>query len=114
MCPVDLIDSYLVHCKNLGHNADHNLIFPQVGVKFERVKPTYFVTIQTPMVPITYDNYRNHLKRHLDCETLRDRGVFPSDYSMHSFRKGGLSVLADRYVHPAFVLKSVRSVGNHH
>ena len=58
------------------------------------------------MVPITYDNYRNCLKRHLDCETLRDKGVFPSDYSTHSFRKGGLSVLADGEMHPAFIQKS--------
>ena len=58
------------------------------------------------MVPITYDNYRNHLKRHLDCETLSDMGVFPSDYSVNSFRKGGLSVLADGEMHPAFIQKS--------
>ena len=35
MCPVALIDSYLVHCNNLGHNSDHDYIFPQVGTKFE-------------------------------------------------------------------------------
>ena len=103
MCLVALLDSYLVHRKNLGHSGDHDLIFPEVSVKYERVKPTYFVTIQTPMVPISYDNYRNHLKRHLDCETLRDMGVFPLDYSTHSFRKGGLSVLADGKMHPAFI-----------
>ena len=45
MCPVDLIDSYLVYHNNLGHNLDHNYIFPQVGAKLERVKPTYYVTI---------------------------------------------------------------------
>ena len=27
MCPVDLIDSYLVHRKNLGHNSDHDYLF---------------------------------------------------------------------------------------
>ena len=31
ICPVDLIDSYLVHRNNLGHNSDHDYIFPQVG-----------------------------------------------------------------------------------
>ena len=98
----------MVHRKNLGHSVDHDLLFPQVGVKYEQVKPTYFVTIQTPMVPITYDNYRNCLKRHLDCETLRELGVFPSDYSTHSFRKGCLSMLADGEMHPAFIQKSAR------
>ena len=46
MCPVALIDSYLVHRNNLGHNSDHNYIFPQIGAKFEWVSPTYYVTIQ--------------------------------------------------------------------
>ena len=36
MCPVDLIDTYLVHRKNLGHNSDHDHLFPQVGAKFQR------------------------------------------------------------------------------
>ena len=35
MCPVTLLDSYLVHCKNLGHSGDHDLLSPQVGVKYE-------------------------------------------------------------------------------
>ena len=108
MCPVDLIDSYLVHRNNLGHNSDHDYIFPQVGAKFEQVRPTYYVTIQIPKVPITYDNYRKHLKRHLDCETLKEMGAYPQDYSTHSFRKRGLSVLADGEMHPAFIQKSAR------
>ena len=108
MCPVTLLDSYLVHRKNLNHSGDHDLLFPQVGVKYEPVKPTYFDAIQTPMVPITYDNYRNRLKKHLDCETLRELGVFPLDYSTHSFRKGSLSMLADGEIHPAFIQKSTR------
>ena len=86
---------------------DHDYIFPHVGAKFEQVKPTYYIAIQIPKVPITYDNYRKHLKRHLDCETLKDMGAYPEDYSTHSFRKGGLSVLADGEMHPAFIQKSV-------
>ena len=35
MCSVDFIDSYLVHCKNLGHNSDRDYLFPQVCAKFE-------------------------------------------------------------------------------
>ena len=35
MCPVTLLDSYLVHHKNLGHSGDHDLLFPQVVVKYE-------------------------------------------------------------------------------
>ena len=63
---------------------------------------------QIPKVPITYDNYRNHLKKHLDCETLREMGAYPKEDSTHSFRKGGLSVLADGEMHPAFIQKSAR------
>ena len=76
ICPVSLLDSYLVHRNSLGQNDENYPIFLQVGAKFERVKPTYFVTIRSPMEPITYDNYRKGLKRHLDCETLRELGVF--------------------------------------
>ena len=40
---------------------------------------------------------------------VKGLGVFPQDYSTHSFRKGGLSVLgADFTVSPAFVQKSAR------
>ena len=106
ICPVSLLDSYLVHHNSWGQNEANVLLFPQVGAKYERVKPTYLITICSPMEPITYDNYRKDLKRHLDCETLRELGVFPADYSTHSFRKGSLSMLADGDMHPAFIQKS--------
>ena len=48
-----------------------------------------------PTESMTYNNYRGGLKKHLDDETLKDMGVSVSDYSTHSFRRGGLSVLAD-------------------
>ena len=108
MCPVDLIESYLTLCHKLGHNWNNNYIFPSVGAKFERVLLTHDITIQIPKVPITYDNYRKCLKKHLDCKTLREMGVSPEDYSTHSFRLGGLSVLADGEVHPAFLQKSAQ------
>ena len=107
MCPVALIELYLTLCYKLGHNSDNYYIFPQVGTKFQRVLPTHNVVIQIPMVAITYDNYRKHLKKHLDCETLKEMGVFPEDYSTHSFRQGGLSVLADGDMHPALIQKSL-------
>ena len=55
---------------------------------------------------MTYDNYRKRLKKHLDDEILKDMGVTPEDYSTHSFRLGGISVLSDGDVHPAFVQKN--------
>ena len=108
MCRVASIDSYLTHRNKLGHNSDNDYIFPQVGAKFARVLPTHDIEIQIPMVSITYNNYRKHLKKHLDCETLKDMGVFLEDFSTHSFRQGGLSVLADGEVHPVFIQKSAR------
>ena len=63
MCPVALIDSYLTHHNKLGHNLDNDYIFPNVGAKFERVLPMHDVTIQIPQTPITYDDYRKHLKK---------------------------------------------------
>ena len=58
------------------------------------------------MEPISYDVYRKHLKKHLDGEALQELGVYPADYSTHSFRKGSLSMLADGEMHPAFIQKS--------
>ena len=56
-CPVSLLNKYLAHRNSLGHNDENDLIFPQVGAKWERVKPSYFVNIRVPMEPITYDIY---------------------------------------------------------
>ena len=53
-------------------------------------------------------HYRNLLKRHLDTKALRELGVSPGDYSMHSFRKGGLSMLAEGDMHPVYIQKSAR------
>ena len=105
-CPVYLINKYLAHRSSLGHNGENDLIFPLVGAKWQRVRPSYFVDIWIPIEPMNYDVYRKHLKRHLDGKALRDLGVYPVDYSTHSFRKGGLSMLADGEMHPAFIQKS--------
>ena len=107
-CPVALLDDYLALCHSLGHNGENDLIFPQVGAKWERVKPSDFVTICVPIVSISYNVYRKHLKQHLDCEALKELGVYPADYSTHSFRKGSLSMLADGEMHPAFIQKAAR------
>ena len=37
---------------------------------------------------------------------MQELGVYPVDYSTHSFRKGSLSMLADGEMHPAFIQKS--------
>ncbi len=107
-CPVYLLNKYLAHRSSLGHNGEKDLIFPLVGAKWQRVRPSYFVDIRLPMEPMSYDVYRKHLKRHLDGEALRELVVYPVDYSTHSFRKGGLSMLADGEMHPAFIKKSSR------
>ena len=60
------------------------------------------------MNPASSNVYRKHLKQHLDCEALKELGVYPADYSTHSFRKGSLSMLADGEMHPAFIQKAAR------
>ena len=109
MCPVALLDTYLIHCNNFGHNSDNDYIFPNVGAKFARVLPTHDFTIQIPKILITYDDYRKSLKKHLDCKTLKEIGVSPEDYSTHSFRLGGLNVFADGEIHPVFIKKKFLS-----
>ena len=107
-CPVYLLQKYLAHRASLGHNGENDLIFPLVGAKWQRARPSYFVDIRLPIEPIGYDIYRKHLKRHLDGKALRELGVYPVDYSTHSFRKGGLSMLADGGMHPVYIQKSAR------
>ena len=75
---------------------------------FHRLVPSDFVTIHVPIDLISYNIYRKHLKQHLDCEALKELGVYPADYSTHSFRKGSLSMLADGEMHPAFIQKAAR------
>ena len=101
ICLVGLIDSYWTPCNKLGHNS-HN----DYNAKFEKVLPTHDVAIQIPQVPIKYDSYRKRLTKHLDCKTLKEMGVSPKDFSTHSFRLGGLSMLADGEINPAFIQNS--------
>merc|ERR1712121_322529 len=105
-CPVFLIQTYLAHRVSLGHDGPNEFVFPLVGAKWQRVKPTYFVDIRVPVERMSYDVYRKLLKRHLDSKALRELGVSPGDYSTHSFRKGGLSMLADGDMHPVYIQKS--------
>ena len=105
-CPVALLEDYLALRHSLGHNGENDLIFPQVGAKWQRVKTLDFVTIRVPIVSISYNLYRKHLKQHLDCEALKELGVYPEDYSTHSFRKGSLSMLADGDMDQSFIQKA--------
>ena len=54
MCPVVLIETYLTHHNELGHNSDNVYIFLNVGAKFAKVLPTHDVTIQIPKIPLHY------------------------------------------------------------
>ena len=92
MHPVGLIVCYLALCNKLGNNLDNDYLFPNACAKFEKNLPTHAVAIQISQTPITYNNYRSRLKKHMDDETLKDMGVSAVDYSTHSFRRGGLSI----------------------
>ena len=107
-CPVYLIQKYLAHRVSLGHDGPNDFVFPLVGAKWQRVKPTYFVDIRVPVESMTYDVYRGLLKKHLDTKALRELGVgcFPGDYPTHSFRKEDLSMLADDDMHSMSIRKS--------
>merc|ERR1711873_256956 len=63
-----------------------------------------------PVESMSYDVYRGLLKKHLDTKAMKDLGLSPGDYSTHSFRKGGLSMLADGDMHPVYIQKSARHI----
>ena len=96
-CPVFLIQTYLAHRVSLGHDGPNDFVFPVIGAKYQRVKPTYFVDIRVPVENMTYDTYRCMLKKHLDIKALRDLGVgcFPGDPLPPSLRREDSSTLAD-------------------
>merc|ERR1712082_342185 len=100
-CPVFLIQTYLAHRVSLGHDGPNEFVFPLVGAKWQRVKPTYFVDIRVPVERMSYDIYRGLLKKHLDTKALRELGVgcFPGDYFTPSFRKEDISTLDDGGMH---------------
>ena len=76
---------------------------------FDTKSKKQVLSLVQPLVPITYDNYRQRLKRHLENEEMAKMGVNNEDYGTHSFRIGGLSILGnDSSVCPAFIQKSVR------
>ena len=88
--------------------SGNDWLFPNLNSTYGRFN-VQTVSIALPCTQFSYENYRKRLKVHLDTAELRDMGVFPQDYSTHSFRKGGLSVLgADCTVSPAFIQKSAR------
>ena len=57
-CPVALLEDYLALRLSLGHDGENDLIFPQVGAKWQRIKALDFVTIREPVEAISYDVYR--------------------------------------------------------
>ena len=52
-CPVALLEDYLALRHSLGHNGENDLIFPQVGAKWQRIKTLDFVMIRVPLVAIS-------------------------------------------------------------
>ena len=67
------------------------------------------LSLAQPVVPITYDNYRQCLKRHLEKDELAKTGVNNDYYGTHPFRIGSLSMMDnDRNISPVFIQKSAR------
>ena len=77
-CPVALLDDYLGFRYSLGQDSGNDYIFPVVGGKWARLKPSDPVTIRQPIEALSYIVYRKHLKCHLDCAALKELGVFPT------------------------------------
>ena len=76
---------------------------------FDFLSQRQSLTVKEPQEPITYDNFQQRLMVHLDKDKLKQIGVLPQDYSTHSFRFGGLSVInADKVVNPAFIKRNTR------
>ena len=108
MCPVKLIVCYLSLHHQLGHNLDNDYLFPNVCFRLRKTLQNHDIIIQIPKDSMSYNNYRGILKKHLEDEMLKDMGVSVTDYSTHSFRRGGLSILAYGEMHPSYIQNNAR------
>ena len=80
--------------------------------KHNLVSKSQIIQIQVSSVSISYDNYRRHLKSHLDSKELKSMGVYSLDYSTYSFSLGGLTFMVDDNVAtPDFLGKSIKQKG---
>ena len=93
-CLVKLIDCSLSLHHKLGHNSDNDYLFTNVCARLTKTMKTHDIAIQIPIDSMSYNNYQFILKKHLEDETLKDMEVSATDCSTHSFRRGGLSILA--------------------
>ena len=108
-CPVAILDAYLAARLKLVPASADDLLFPNLDSKFDLFTGKQVLSIKKPLEPMSYDNYRQRLKRHLDSEEFKAMGVLPEDYGTHSFRIGGSSVMgADQTVSPVFIQKNMR------
>ena len=108
-CPVAILDSYLAARRKLVPASEDDLVFPTLDSKFDIFTGKQVLSIKKPLEPMTYDNYRQRLKRHMDTEECKAMGVLPEDYGTHSFRIGGSSVMGtDQTVSPVFIQKNMR------
>ena len=70
ICPVKLIDCYLSLFHKLGHNSDKDYLFPNVKANFKKSLNTHYIVIPVPIESMTYNNYRDGIKKHLDDDIM--------------------------------------------
>merc|ERR1712115_616935 len=102
-CPVAILDTYLAARLKLVPASGDDLVFPTFDSKFDIFTRKQVLSIKKPIESMSYDNFHQRLKRHLDSEEFKAMEVLPEDYGTHSFRIGGSSVMgADQTVSPVF------------
>merc|ERR1712101_3923 len=108
-CLMAILEAYLAARLKLVPASGDDLVFPNLDSKFDLFTGKQVLSIKKPIKPMSYDNFHQRLKRHLDSEEFKAMGVLPEDYGTHSFRIGGSSVMgADQTVSPVFIQKNMR------
>ena len=103
-CPVAILDTYLAARLKMVPASGDDLVFPTFDSKFDIFTRKQVLSIKKPIESMSYDNFLQRLKKHLDSEEFKEMAVLPEDYGTHSFRIGGSSVMgADQTVSPVFI-----------
>ena len=106
-CPVKILNTYLLCRRSIPDTLNSDPLFPKTQKVCLGFDLTEKVVLSNPVVPHSYDSFRQDLKKICETDAVIASGV-DSHYTPHSFRAGGLSVMANGSVALAFIQKAGR------
>ena len=106
-CPVKILEAYMRRRRSIPGTGNGDSLFPKtqkVSFGFEMSEK---VVLPHPVVAFSYDSFRQELRRICETDGVISTGV-DCRYTPHSLRIGGLSMMCNGSVAPAFIQKAGR------